>query len=435
MYSMCNGFKVKTKHLKGYVKKDYQTPELEAMLDQIDCWFITGDERSDHLREVSVAKLPLTMNGTTHYLSVKYTKPMYLGVKIHPGKFLRYIVRLSKAEQSWRIAHMLLKNSIPVPAPVAFFNQRFLGILWKCYYIAEYLKNAQNLNDYLIELTRNLLAEPDNHSLNLTKKKVIEETGALIGKLHCNGYRHGDLGIGNLMISWYDSIVRLYLVDIETITHHNHLPEKDMAYDLACLYHSVCNILTGAELRCLIRAYFKANPPWIPHKKRLLREIQKQFIPIQQKYSKIEERKAQNLERLRRGKRVLFIDSAKEEGMTEIIDNLKKKFPLSEFTLLIVKEDDLFSQLCNLFSYLKEIKQGAYGIVIDWRGSLLTALLTSLSGAELRMGYRSRNFVKNKVFYNFLVRVHSWSMDRRIRLLAPLKALGIQISNNNIFIH
>ena len=427
MYSMCNGFKVKTKHLKGYVKKDYQTLEFEAMLNQIDCWFITGDERSDRLREVTVAKLPLTMNGTTHYLSVKYTKPMYLGVKIHPGKFLRYIVRLSKAEQSWRIAHMLLKNSIPVPAPVAFFNQRFLGILWKCYYIAEYLKNAQNLNDYLIELTRNLLAEPDNHSLNLTKKKVIEETGALIGKLHCNGYRHGDLGIGNLMISWNDSILRLYLVDIETIIHYNHLTEKEVAYDLACLYHSVRNILTGVELRWLLRAYFHANPSWIAHKKRLLREIRKQYIPIFQKYNRSEERKAQHLERLRHGQRVLFIDLLKEERMAEIIKDLKNSFPMSEFTLLIITENTLFYQACHLYSYLKEIRQGNYEIVIDWRGTLFTAILTCLSGATLRMGYRSRNVIKNRVFYNFLVRVHSWSTDRRIRLLAPLKALGITL--------
>lgn len=427
MYNMCDGFKVKTKHLKGYVKKDYQTSEFEAMLDQIDSWFITEDERSDRLREVTVAKLPLTMNGTTHYLSVKYTKPMYLGVKIHSGKFLRYIVRPSKAEQSWRIAHVLLKHNIPVPAPVAFFDQRFLGILWKCYYIAAYLRNAQNLNDYLIELTRNVLAEPDNDSLNLTKKKVIEEAGALIGKLHCNGYRHGDLGIGNLMISWNNSIVRLYLVDIETITHHKHLPEKEVAYDLACLYHSVRNIVTGAELRCLMRAYFDANPSWMAHKKKLLREIKKQYIPIRQKYNRSEERKAQHLERLRHGQRVLFIDSLKEERMTEIIKNLKNSFPMSEFTLLVITDNTLCYQLCNLFSYLKEIRQGDYEIVIDWRGSLFTSVLTCLSGAKLRMGYRSRNVIKNRVFYNCLVRVHSWSTDRRIRLLAPLKALGVAL--------
>jgi len=230
-----------------------------------------------------------------------------------------------------------------------------------------------------------------------------------------------------LMISWYDSIVRLYLVDIETITHHNHLPEKDMAYDLACLYHSVRNILTGVELRWLLRAYFHANPSWIAHKKRLLREIRKQYIPILQKYNRSEERKAQHLERLRHGQRVLFIDLLKEERMAEIIKDLKNSFPMSEFTLLIITENTLFYQACHLYSYLKEIRQGNYEIVIDWRGTLFTAILTCLSGATLRMGYRSRNVIKNRVFYNFLVRVHSWSTDRRIRLLAPLKALGIAL--------
>lgn len=423
---MYSELEVKTENLKGYVKKDYWGDEFKNILHQIDRWFITDNERSDNLREVTIAKVPITIKGTVHYLSVKYTKPMYIGVKINLGKFIRYIFRPSKAEQSWKIAHTLLEHKIPIPQPIAFFDQRILGVLMRCYYIAEYLNNAKNLNDYLIELKRNQMSNPDSSSLNHTKKGVIEETGKLIGRLHCNGYRHGDMGIGNIMITQEDAnIFHLYFVDIETFTHHKDLTEEEVAYDLACTYHSVRKILSGMELRWLIRAYFHANPSLKPVKERLLREIRKQFIPILQKYNRNEERKARYIECLQNGRRVLFINSTKEEVMIKIIENLKNRFPMSEFTLLIIKEESLFSQLCNLFSYLKEIKEGAYGIVIDWRGSLVTALLTSLSGAELRMGYRSRNFIKNKVFYNFLVRVHSWSMDRKVMLFAPLRALGI----------
>src|SRR3972149_583083 len=102
MYNRYNGFKIKTKHLKGYVKKDYQTPQFEAMLDQIDCWFITEDERSDRLREVTVAKLPLTMNGTTHYLSVRATRPQSSSRDRARDRNRARRGARAKAEQSWR---------------------------------------------------------------------------------------------------------------------------------------------------------------------------------------------------------------------------------------------------------------------------------------------------------------------------------------------
>lgn len=419
-----DALKIQTKTLRGYVKKNYQTTEFRDMLDQIDRWFITGYERSDLLREVTVATIPLKMGNTTHYLSVKYTKPMYFSVKFNPGKFIRNIFRPSKAGQSWRIAHTLLEHKIPVPAPVAFLDQRRFRVVTRCYYIAEYLGDALNLEDYLMGRGEG------------ERRRIIGETGRLIGSLHRNGFRHGDLGIGNMLISCNDTNnLCLYLVDIETITHHTHLPEREVAYDLACMYISVREILSGVELRRLIRAYFDANPSLKTHRKRLLREISRQVIPLLQRYEGKREKKMQHLKSLKTGKRVLFIDSVKEDGMMEIIETLKRGFPMSEFNLLVIREDGLFSQVGAIFPYLKEIKRGAYEIVIDWRGSLMTALLTYLSGAELRMGYRSRNFIKNRVFYNLLVRVHSWSMDRQIRLLAPLKALGLAVYNNNILIN
>ena len=187
-------------------------------------------------------------------------------------KFMRNMFKPSKAEQSWRIAHTLLQHNIPVPAPVAFFDQRCVRALLKCYYIAEYLENAENLDNYLIRLNNRIMEEPDNDTLRLIRKRVIEETGKLIGRLHHNSFRHGDMGIGNIMIAYKDGDnLHLYLVDIETIIKCRYLPEKEVAYDFACMYISMRKIFKGMELRRLIRAYFDTNHTLKPRMKLILK--------------------------------------------------------------------------------------------------------------------------------------------------------------------
>lgn len=424
-----DALKIKTRSLKGYVKRCYWTPEFEKMLNRIDRHFISGHERVDLLREVTVATISLNMSDTIRHLSVKYTRPMYFSVKFNIGKFIRNMFRPSKAGQSWRIAHTLLQHNIPVPAPVAFFDQRCIRALLKCYYIAEYLENAENLDNFLIRLNNRIMEEPGNDTLRLIRKRVIEETGKLIGRLHHNSFRHGDMGIGNIMIACEDgNNLHLYLVDIETITKYRQLPENEVAYDLACMYISMRKIFKGIELRGLIRAYLDTNHTLKPRMKLILTEVRTQAIQILQKHKWRDKKKRQYVEWLKAGEKVLFINSVREDGVIEIIDMLKKGFPKSEFKLLVINEDNLISQIRRAFSYISEIKQGAYGIVIDWHGSLMTAILTSLSGAELRMGYKSRSIIKNRLFYNSLVRVHSWSLNRKLMLLAPLKALGITIN-------
>jgi len=103
---------------------------------------------------------------------------------------LRHMVKGSRARRCWGNAHRLLALNVATPKPIAYFEKRRSGILWKSYLVTEYVA-GQNLHSFL----------RDNNVTEQQRSIIIGQVEELLDIL--GGYRitHGDLKHTNILIT------------------------------------------------------------------------------------------------------------------------------------------------------------------------------------------------------------------------------------------
>jgi serine/threonine protein kinase len=95
--------------------------------------------------------------------------------------------------------------NIPTPKPLAFIEQRIVGIIWSCYFLTEY-EIGQSLHNFLKDsyLT-------DNH-----RKQTVKEVTELLNNMGKHRISHGDLKHSNIIIT--DKGPKI--IDLDAITVH-----------------------------------------------------------------------------------------------------------------------------------------------------------------------------------------------------------------------
>jgi len=132
-------------------------------------------------------------NGNTCFVSrvslgsieVVVKRYSYKGV-IHS---IRHTLKKSRARRNWLHAHRLGMLNIPTAKPLAFIEKRRLSIVYKSYFVTEYV-DGQRLSDFL----------QDTGLLEQQRLGIIKKITELLNKLNKNQITHGDLKHSNILV-------------------------------------------------------------------------------------------------------------------------------------------------------------------------------------------------------------------------------------------
>lgn len=198
IYRDCTQFAC-IKHWKSFCMYDrsYYGPELLQ--------FLTNPERDIYF---SKGKL-LKAGRSATVFKIKMDKRDYV-VKRYNIKNgwhrLRRFFRPTRAASSWRWAQKLSLFGILTAKPVAFIEQRFLGVRGKSYYITEYI-SEENAADYFLK----------NSAYPLKINSMVEKICSLLKSLIKMEITHGDLKITNILINENEEPV---IIDLDGAMEH-----------------------------------------------------------------------------------------------------------------------------------------------------------------------------------------------------------------------
>ena len=147
-------------------------------------------------------------------------------------------------EHEWRRMQEMLALNIPTTPPVVFARKTLWGLPWKSMTVTEHLYGADRLEDFI---PMNFSGE-GREDLGL-KRKILKQVAALCSRFHGSGYNHNDFYLGHFFIR--RDPFSLYLIDLQRVEHHLHLPMRKRVKDLAQLYFSVLPIKAVTSRDCL----------------------------------------------------------------------------------------------------------------------------------------------------------------------------------------
>lgn len=155
--------------------------------------------------------------------------------------YLKDLFRPSRALRSYRKAYHLELLGMPTPRPVAAAERRMMRVLINSYLVMEEIRGAQDLR-----------------TLKALSIHDAREAGRLVGRLHDDGFAHGDLKETNIV---RDAEGKLFLLDLDGLTYLQRLPEQSAAADLARLARGAANYpaVTALHRFAFVRAYCKTR--------------------------------------------------------------------------------------------------------------------------------------------------------------------------------
>lgn len=108
---------------------------------------------------------------------------------------IRHTLKGSRAKQAWLTANRLCGLEIPTPRPLAYIDEYQGALLWRSYFIYEYIPGA-GLHTVLHDP-----AVPEER-----KRRLIDQVVEILARLSEHGISHGDLKHTN-MICQGDKVV------------------------------------------------------------------------------------------------------------------------------------------------------------------------------------------------------------------------------------
>lgn len=134
---------------------------------------------------------------------------------------VRHTLKRSRARRNWLHAHRLRMLNIPTAKPLAFIEKRRLLIIYKSYFVTEYI-DGQKLSDFL----------QDNSLLEKQRLSMVKKVTELLNKLSKHRITHGDLKHSNILI--VDNKPMLMDLDSMTVHHSDWIFNIKRNKDLIC---------------------------------------------------------------------------------------------------------------------------------------------------------------------------------------------------------
>jgi tRNA A-37 threonylcarbamoyl transferase component Bud32 len=188
----------KHKNKSGMVDRQYASKEILALLENPDRAFF---HETAQLLKVggSSTVVKVEINGQALVIKRYNTKSI--------RHFLRRLFRKTRAFNAWRLAQKLSMFGTKTAAPIAFIEERYVGLPIRSYYITEYVSNI-NADDYFT----NHFRQEDKIAI------MVDRIARLLNSLTKLAISHGDLKITNILIDENEQPV---LIDLDGAKEHS----------------------------------------------------------------------------------------------------------------------------------------------------------------------------------------------------------------------
>ena len=188
--------------------------------------FCEGAEPIDFIERIDAMmdKGQILKNGNTCYVSRITWNGKDVVIKRYNNKglihSLRHTIKRSRARRGWLHAHRLGMLNIATPKPVAYIEQRRGILVWKSYFVTEYV-HGRSLYNFL----------QDNNVTEQQRSEVTEQIMELFEKLGKYRISHGDLKHSNILITENGPTI----IDLDAMTVHRWglLYKRNRAKDMA----------------------------------------------------------------------------------------------------------------------------------------------------------------------------------------------------------
>jgi hypothetical protein len=181
---------------------------------------------------------------------------------------LKNFFGLTRGKRAFRAGHSLLQYGFLTPEPVLYGVQKRFFIIQRNFLITRAVSGDRTYqyfrHHYHLPLPRELLEE---------KRALLYAAGREIGRLHKAGIFHGDLRVGNIILSGRGAAARFYFIDNERTTGSRTLSEKKRLKNLVQLNMVGLPHITVTDRYRFLTAYLQENPDLMPHKKEFMKRI------------------------------------------------------------------------------------------------------------------------------------------------------------------
>jgi len=127
-------------------------------------------------------------------------------------------LKKSKAKKSFLAAKHLINNNLDTPIPLGYIEKKQYGFIIDSYYITETMQNFYKLNKLYKKTT-------DENIINT----LLESVADYSIRMHASKMIHGDLNLGNFIISGKSTNKRLVLIDL------NRFKIKKILFSFTCV--------------------------------------------------------------------------------------------------------------------------------------------------------------------------------------------------------
>lgn len=395
----------------------------------------------------TAAVMTVHLNGCPIQVYVKEDHLEKMGVR----KLIKDNLQLSRPWKTWQRTLHMQAAGVPVQRPIAVLMQRQWGIVRKAVYVGEYLPHA-------ISLAQLLRAGGGAH---IEKDEALALLAKELRTMHDKGFTHGDLKPGNILIERRAAGLALTFIDLEGVTVTGPPSETDRAVDLGRLWLSLVSSMGPVECGRLVEQYAGIDPPLDGAS--LRRRVLERFDALQHR---LFDRLPAIAETLKAGlnsapsqppRRWLLLalgPPAETRYLSPLLGALRRGFPSVQLDVLVndaaapllAHHPDLHGVMAlsgaltgrsladqgpmSILQAIRRLRERGYEVAIDLTDSVLSALLTRMTGAPVRIGYRTSSilskWIKRVACYNHMIMVRADRLDRmRHYLLHVGTALGL----------
>ncbi len=167
-----------------------------------------------------------------------------------PFEKIKSLVRGSRCQRARRHADLLREAGLASPAVLGWGRGRK----------NEFFLTAAFSGVGFFDFLQDHFSGPLSGERLLRKRRLVQEAGILIGRLHCQGISHGDLRQNNLLVREQEKGFTFCFVDNERNRSWRQVPLKEIITNL--VQFSICSghLLTRSDLLRLFNAYQQAYP-------------------------------------------------------------------------------------------------------------------------------------------------------------------------------
>jgi len=389
------------------------------------------------------------INNRSIQVYVKEDDLWQMGVR----KLLKDNLQPSHLWRSWQRARQLQAAGIPVQQPVAMLKYRRWGIVRKTVYVGEYLPDMAPLSSILSHAKN---ADAPNH-----KAELLATLASELRTMHDRGFYHRDLKSDNILAQHHTDRWTIVFIDLEGVIFKKRLIIGERAVDLGRLWLALLPLTAPTERERFLDHYAAVPPPL--DQTLLRRLIERRVVCLRtRRFGRLPEignrikclsAESSKSELLRRWIIIALHQPHDAEDMLPLLSALYGAFPTVRFVLVITDDaGSLLSQAPNvdtiiimrgrhsksrfndesvlsLAQTIRLMRADRYEVSIDLTDSAVSAFLTRLSGASIRVGYRSSSiiskWIKRAVCYTQMIRANRTQRDPVRHYLLVAEALGV----------